>query len=216
MLVDAKAQLVGSRVMADNVQVLLRLVLLLKVDISVKNTLLIRSKRFDKFLSERREDHTEATARLLGIVIAIDVRLLMVLLSHNLTCQENEAGSFHGDDVREGLATFGSDVVWPLGDVLGEDRRPAGDVDIDVLGVFVVAEKCLSMLPTVKTSNPSELRVGDIGQRFALSVAVDSTLNVGRLDLATVKNNSAGLVNERLIPLAHRNVQSVAQLTCAM
>lgn len=216
MFVDAKAQLVGSRVVADNVQVLLRLVLLLKVDISVKNTLLVRSKGLDKLLSERREDHTEATARLLSIVVALNVRLLMVLLSHDLTCQKNEAGSLHGDDVREGLAAFGSDMVRPLGDVLGEDRRPAGDVDIDILGVFIVAEKCLGVLPAVKTSNPAEFRVGDIGQRLALSVTIDSTLNVGGLDLATVKNNSASLVNERLIPSANRNFQLVAQLTCAM
>lgn len=216
MFVDAKAQLVGSRVVSDNVQVLLRLVLLLKVDISVKNTLLVRSEGLDKLLSERREDHTEAAARLLSIVVALNVRLLMVLLSHDLTCQKNEAGSLHGDDVREGLAAFGSDMVWPLGDVLGEDRRPAGDVDIDILGVFIVAEKRLGVLPAVKTSNPAEFRVGDIGQRLTLSVTVDSTLNMSGLDLAAVKNNSAGLVDEGLIPSAHRNVQLVAQLTCAM
>lgn len=198
MFVYAKAQLVGSRVVADNVQVLLRLVLLLKVDISVKNTLLVRSKGLDKLLSERREDHTEAAARLLSIVVALNVRLLMVLLSHDLTCQKNEAGSLHGDDVREGLAAFGSDMVWPLGDVLGEDRRPAGDVDIDILGVFIVAEKRLGVLPAVKTSNPAEFRVGDIGQRLTLSVTVDSTLNMSGLDLAAVKNNSAGLVDEGL------------------
>jgi hypothetical protein len=89
-------------------------------------------------------------------------------------------------------------------------------VDIDILRVFIVAEKCLSVLPAVKTSNLSELCVGDIGQRFALSVTVDSTLNVGGLDLAAVKNNGAGLVDKRLTPSVRRVVRSVAQLTCAM
>jgi hypothetical protein len=198
MAVNAKAQLIRSRVMANDIQVLLRLVLLLKVNISIKNAFLMWIERLHKLLSERREDHTEATTRLLGIVIAFNVGLLMVLLSHDLACKKNKARSFHGDDVRESLAAFGCDMVGPLGDVLGEDGWPAGDMDVNILGVLVVAQECLSVLPAVKARNLSKLGVGNVGQRLALSVTVDGTFNVSGLDLTAVQNDGAGFINEGL------------------
>lgn len=60
------------------------------------------------------------------------------------------------------------------------------------------------MLPTIEACNLSKLGLNYVVQGFALSIAVDGTLNMGRLDLATVKNNCTSLINVGLL-VSERN-----------
>lgn len=101
----------------------------------------------------------------------------------------------------EGLAAFGCDMMGPVFTDRWEEGGPAGDVDVDILRVFVVAEEGLSVFPAVETGNLSELGLNYVVQGFTLSVAVDSTLNMGWLDLSTMKYNCASFINVGLLVL---------------
>lgn len=105
----------------------------------------------------------------------------------------------------KGFAAVGRDVVGPLIRVFGEDGWPAGHVDVDVLGVFVVSEEWLSVFPAVEACDFSKRGLDDVVQRLALAVAVDGALDVGGLDLSTVEDNGTGFVDEGL-PMSANNV----------
>jgi hypothetical protein len=100
--------------------------------------------------------------------------------------------------VGEGFAAFGRDVMGPVFADRWEEGWPARDVDVDVLRVFVVAKEGLGVLPAVETCNISKLGLYHVVQGFTLSVTVDSTLDMSRLDLSTVKDNCAGFIDEGL------------------
>lgn len=120
--------------------------------------------------------------------------------------------------MREGLAAFGRDVMGPVFTDGWKEGGSAGDVDVDVLRVFVVAKEGLCVLPTIETCDFSELGLNYVVQRLALSVAVDSTLDMSRLDLSTVENNRAGFIDKRLPVLECTTVigQKIFGLTWAM
>jgi hypothetical protein len=100
--------------------------------------------------------------------------------------------------VGECFAAVGRDVVGPVVVVLGEDGWPAGNVDVDVLGVFVVSEESLRVFPAIEARYLAELGGVHVVQGFTLAIAVDGALNVGWLDLATVEDDRAGFVDIRL------------------
>ena len=149
MTVNPETQLIWSRIMSHNIQVLLSLVLLTQVNISIQDTLSTRIQRLHEFLAKRREDHSESAAAVLGVVEAFEVGFLNVLLSENLAGKNDETSAFHGDNMGEGLAAFGRDMMGPVFTDRWEEGGPAGDVDVDILGVFVVAEEGLSVFPAV-------------------------------------------------------------------
>lgn len=64
--------------------------------------------------------------------------------------------------MREGLAAFGRNMVRPLWDILLEDGRPAGDMNINILGILVVPQQCLRVLPAVESCYLAKLGVDDI------------------------------------------------------
>lgn len=100
--------------MSHDIQVLLRLVLILQVDIRIYNPFNTRIQRLDKLLSKRRENHRKPTSTILGIVKPLDVCLFEVLRRQDLARQNDKAGAFHGNNVGKGFAAVGRDVVGPL------------------------------------------------------------------------------------------------------
>lgn len=211
VLVHTEAELVRSAVVSNNIKILLGKSLQRQVDLSNKDTLLARIKTLHELIAPGAVDHTESTA-VLGVVVSIveilDSATLHALLGQNLSSDSDKAGTLKGDDLREARTHRVGDVTGPrrigltiLGDWLWPDWRPAGNMHVDVLLVFVVAKEGLSVFPTVKASNAD---VGKLGARhdgletLALAVAVVGALDVGWLDLAAVMNDDALLVDERL------------------
>lgn len=82
-------------------------------------------------------------------------------------------------------------ALWGL-----PDERPACNVNVDVLGILVVPQKRLGMLPAVQASDLSELRVDNALEGVSLAVTPVSPLHMSGLDLATVVDNGASWVNE--------------------
>lgn len=76
------------------------------------------------------------------------------------------------------------------------DRRPAGDVDVGVLPVGVVAKEELGVLPAVEARYFAKGGLCRGGKTFGLSVAIVCTLDVRGLDLAAMEDDSSGGINE--------------------
>lgn len=96
--------------------------------------------------------------------------------------------------MRERFAAFRRDMVWPLWNILREDGRPTRDMNVNILGILVVPQQCLRVLPAVESCDLAKLGVDDILQRFALAIAINGTLNVSWLDLTAVIDNCASLI----------------------
>lgn len=198
MRVDSKAQLIRARVVSNSIKVLFSLVLLLDINLSIQDTLLVRLQWLDKFLSEWRKDGTEATSALFRVSVTLNVGRLLALLGEDLTRQDNKACTLLRQDIGKVLACLWDDVVGPPGIVLREDGRPAGDMNIHILRVLVVSQKRLAVLPAVKSSNSAELGGHDRLKRLALSIAIDGSLHVGGLDLTAMVNDGTSLIDEGL------------------
>lgn len=222
VLVDAQTQLIGSAVVPDNVEVLLRLGLHREIDIGVEDALLARGRTLDELIAHRGVDHAKsasAARRAVRVAKVLDPAFLLALLADHLRADHHEAGPLEGDDLREPHAHYVRDVARPvrlLGAILGgrvrPENGPARDVQVDVLLVLVVPQHDLGVFPAVEAADLN-IRVGCAGdhglERFALSVAPVSALDVGRLDLAAMVHDDAVLVDEGL---AEKLVPSVVEL----
>lgn len=71
-------------------------------------------------------------------------------------------------------------------------------MDVNVLGVLIVAQKRLSVLPAVQTSDFAKRRSDHAFERISLAVSPVGSFDMSRLYLATVVNNGTSGVNERL------------------
>lgn len=81
----------------------------------------------------------------------------------------------------------------------GLTRRPRSDVNLDTLMVRVVAQQGLHVLPAVETSKNGAVGHLDCRlQGFRLTFTKHVALDVRRLDLATVKSDLTGGIDERL------------------
>lgn len=147
----------------------------------------------------------------LEIVIPARLRDLMARLGDDLRRNKHEARSLDGHVLaRDQLRSVGYGVRPLL--VVVVDGWPAGDVDLGALGVFVVAEERLKVLPAVQRADLAIRGVDYVLERVGLAIAPDGTFNVclfssklvvifckgeigseltGRLDLAAVKDNLA-------------------------
>lgn len=138
VFVDPQTQLVRATVVADNVQVLLRLGLLSKIDLGVEDALLIGRQTRGELLAPGRVDHAEAAAVrgvVVGISKVVDVAARSRLVLADLRADHDEAGALERDDLGEAQGHLVGDVAGPVGVRvavlvvgLGPDERPAGDV----------------------------------------------------------------------------------------
>lgn len=211
VLVHPQTQLVRTAVVSDNIEVLLRLGLLREVDISIQDALLPRRRALHQLLAKGRVNHAEAAARadrVCRVPKLVDPAPLLGLLADDLRADHNEARALERHHLREAHAHLVRDVVRPVGlpdavlvrRVRPEDG-PAGDVQIDVLLVLVVAQERLRVLPAVEATDLDRRveRAGRDGLKgLALAVAPVGALDVGRLDLASVVHDDAVLVDEGL------------------
>ena len=143
-----------------------------------------------------------------GVLEVVDSAALQAVPSHDLSSDSDKAGTLKRNDLGEAGTHRIGDVTRPrgvglaiLGDRLRPDWRPAGNVHIDILLVFVVTEEGLSVLPAIEASNAHirELAAGgDSLETLALAIAVVGAFDVGGLNLAAVVNNDAVLVDKGL------------------
>lgn len=188
--------------MTNNIERLLGNQLVVEVDIGVENGLDASVRSLAERLTLGAEDLREAAARKLSIRPLVDAALERALLRDDLRADRSEAGAFHGHDLRELLVHRAGDRVahfWAL-----KDGGPRGDVDVDILGVLVVAEESLRVFPAVETADVTVLGRRDHGEGFALAVTPVATLDVGGLDLAAVEDNVTLRVDEGLLCLSER------------
>lgn len=82
-------------------------------------------------------------------------------------------------------------ALWGL-----PDEGPACDVDVDVLGILIVSQERLGVLPAVQASDLAKLRVDNALKGVSLAVTPVSPLHMSGLDLATVVDNGASGVDE--------------------
>ena len=76
--------------------------------------------------------------------------------------------------------------------------RPGSDVEFLFLAHSVEFQQRLKMLPTRKTSHPTDFRVRDIGQAISVCVAKDRSLGMGRLELSAHEEEFTLGTDERL------------------
>lgn len=137
----------------------------------------------------------------LGDRITCELILLQVLLGKNLRGHSNKRSALYGHELASPITGLASLViepsnllrVWHL-----KLWRPAGDVDLHALRVFVVPEQGLEVFPAVQCANFAKFGVDDDLQRFSLAFSPDRSLYVGRLDLASVMDDLALWGDERL------------------
>lgn len=200
LLSNPQAQKIRAGVVADDIKVLLRQGLGVEVNISVENALLTRVQRLAELRSVRPIYHGEAAAGRPRVPEALQAVLLPVLLRQDLRADHDEAGALHGHDLGDALRHGRRDVVEPRHAVVGHVpyQGPARDVDVDVLGVLVVPQQGLRVLPAVETSDLAKGRLDDCLEGLGLAVAPVGALDVGGLDLAAVVDDGAGRVDEGL------------------
>lgn len=130
VLVNAQAQLIRPAVVAHNVEVLLRLGLLRKIDIGIEDALLAGVRTLDELIAHRRVNHAEsatAAGRARRVPKVRNLAFLLALLADHLRADHHEAGPLEGDDLRESHAHDIRDVSGPvrlLGAILGGRVRP--------------------------------------------------------------------------------------------
>lgn len=211
VFVNTQAQLIRSAVMAHDVEVLLRLGLLRQIDIGVEDALLSRRRALHELVAHRGVDHAEPAAaarRARRVPKLVNLALLLALLADHLRADHNETGPLKGDNLREAHAHQVRDVTGPvrlLGAVLvgrvRPDDGPARDVQVDVLLVLVITQHDLGVLPAVEAAD-FDIRVGCAGdhglQGLALAVAPVGALDVRGLDLTSVVDDDAVLIDKGL------------------
>lgn len=146
--------------MANHIQVLLGQPFLVEIDVGVKNDLFARVWCLDKRCSVWAENHGEPTTWSLDVIPLVDLVLLPVLGCHDLRAKNREAGAFHGHDLRQSRAHCAGDVVLERAGLL-KDERPASNVDVNVLGVFVVSKQSLRVFPAVQAADVAKLGLDD-------------------------------------------------------
>lgn len=197
MLVDTQAQQIGPRVVTNDVQVTLRLQLVVEINVGVKDNFLAWVWGFDQRLASWAVDHGESSAWALDEIPILDPVLLLALLGHDLRCKDHKGATLHSHYLSKHSAHVRRDMILQSA-VIIPDERPAGHVNVDILRVLVVTQKGLCVFPAVETSDISVGGWHDSLQGLALSIAPVCTFDVGGLDLSTMVHDVAIFVDERL------------------
>lgn len=78
------------------------------------------------------------------------------------------------------------------------DERPAGDVEINVLRVLIVAQEGLRVFPAIEATDVADGSGDDGLEGFGLAVTPVSALDVSGLDLTAMVDDCTGVIDEGL------------------
>ena len=141
--------------MPNNIKKLLRLQLPLQINIRVQNPLLTRPQHLTQRLSLESKNLRKSTPRQTRILPTLHPIPPRILFLHNLTTNKHTARPLKRHRLRNSPTHRPASLVAPLllqGLRCVPHSRPAGDVDVNVLRVFVVAEEWLGVFPAVEAT----------------------------------------------------------------